>query len=111
MFLCFRLLPWWKECNICKETYCKGLMITTKNETTWELMHTKGLEKSDTKFLEYLACPEDTDLIKKYLTYIQNPKRKYPNFSNRFLYIITKHAKNSTILQHILYNFNKIRPK
>ncbi|XP_029176358.1 uncharacterized protein LOC114944552 isoform X2 [Nylanderia fulva] len=56
----YKLLPWWKEW-----TYCKGLMITTINNTTWELVYTKGLKKSDSKFLEYLTCSEDINLIKK----------------------------------------------
>ncbi|XP_029160351.1 aminopeptidase N-like isoform X3 [Nylanderia fulva] len=55
----YKLLPWWKEW-----TYCKGLMITTINNTTWELVYTKGLNKSDSKFLKYLACPENINLIK-----------------------------------------------
>ncbi|XP_029173558.1 endoplasmic reticulum aminopeptidase 2-like isoform X2 [Nylanderia fulva] len=103
----YKLFPWWKEW-----TYCKGLM-TTIDETTWQLVYTKGLKKSDTKFLEYLACPEDINLIKNYLTFKQtiSPKENYPNSFNSFLHIITKHAKNSAILQHILYNFNEIRPK
>ncbi|XP_029156035.1 thyrotropin-releasing hormone-degrading ectoenzyme-like isoform X2 [Nylanderia fulva] len=103
----YKLLPWWKEW-----TYCKGLM-TTIDETTWQLVYTKGLNKSDSKFLEYLACPEDFNLIKNYLTFKQNisTKQDYPNPFNSFLHIITKHAKNSTILQHILYNLHRIKPK
>ncbi|XP_029176347.1 aminopeptidase N-like [Nylanderia fulva] len=105
-----KLLPWWKEW-----TYCKGLIITTKNET-WELMHTKGLEKSDTKFFEYLACPEDINLIKKYLDDIRykqynSTEQKYQYHSYGFLHIITKHAKNQIILEYILDHFNEIRPK
>ncbi|XP_029156058.1 aminopeptidase N-like [Nylanderia fulva] len=106
-----KLLPWWKEW-----TYCNGLKITTKNETTWELMHTIGLEKSDTKFFEYLACPEDINLIKKYLDDIRykqynSTEQKYQYHLNGFFHIITKHAKNPIILEYILDHFNEIRPK
>ncbi|XP_029176356.1 uncharacterized protein LOC114944552 isoform X1 [Nylanderia fulva] len=104
----YKLLPWWKEW-----TYCKGLMITTINNTTWELVYTKGLKKSDSKFLEYLTCSEDINLIKKYLTLKQNisTAQKYPNSFNSFLHIITKHTKNPTILKYILDNFHEIKPK
>ncbi|XP_029162710.1 aminopeptidase N-like [Nylanderia fulva] len=102
-----RLLPWWKEW-----TYCNGLMMT-KEETTWQSVYDIGLNKSDTKFLEYLACPEDTNLIKKYLTFRQNisTEQEYPNHFNSFLHIITKHAKNQIILEYILDHFNEIKPK
>ncbi|XP_029157634.1 aminopeptidase N-like isoform X2 [Nylanderia fulva] len=102
-----RLLPWWKEW-----TYCNGLMLT-KEETTWQSVYDIGLNKSDTKFLEYLACPEDINLIKKYLRYNQNisTKQEYPNSFNSFLHILTKHAKNQIILEYILDHFNEIKPK
>ncbi|XP_029176633.1 aminopeptidase N-like [Nylanderia fulva] len=100
-----RLLPWWKEW-----TYCNGLMINI-NKTTWESVYDVGLEKSDTKFLEYLACTEDTNIIKNYLTYKNSTHQEYHYHLNSFLPIITKHAKNPTILLYILDNFFIIKPK
>ncbi|XP_029172398.1 aminopeptidase N-like, partial [Nylanderia fulva] len=103
-----RFLPWWKEW-----TYCKGLMmITTKNEIFWQSVYYIGWKKKDTKFLEYLACPEDTDVITNYLRYIhKSTEQEYQYLCNSFLYIITKHAKNQIILKYILDHFNDIKPK
>ncbi|XP_029176660.1 thyrotropin-releasing hormone-degrading ectoenzyme-like isoform X3 [Nylanderia fulva] len=102
-----KLLPWWKDW-----TYCKGLMITTKEKISWQLVYKIGLEKSDTKFLEYLACPEDTDVITDYLNYINNStKQEYQYLLNSFLHVITKHAKNQIILKYILDYFNDIKPR
>ncbi|XP_029169138.1 aminopeptidase N-like [Nylanderia fulva] len=100
-------LPWKQEW-----TYCKGLMITTINETTWESVFDIGVNKSDAKFLEYLACPEDIDVI---IYYLKNKryhsiKREYQLDVNSFLHIITKHAKNPTILKYILDHFNEVKP-
>ncbi|XP_029168959.1 thyrotropin-releasing hormone-degrading ectoenzyme-like isoform X2 [Nylanderia fulva] len=101
-------LPWQQEW-----IYCNGLMITTINETTWELVFAIGVFKSDAKFLEYLACPEDIDVI---IYYLKNKryhsiKREYQLDVNSFLHIITKHAKNPTILKYILDHFNEVKPK
>ncbi|XP_029160260.1 aminopeptidase N-like isoform X2 [Nylanderia fulva] len=66
-----RLLPWWKTW-----TYCRGLMKTTRNETTFETVYNRGLKKTDIKFSEYLACIEDIDFIKKYLSRKQDTYTK-----------------------------------
>ncbi|XP_029169014.1 thyrotropin-releasing hormone-degrading ectoenzyme-like isoform X2 [Nylanderia fulva] len=93
--------------------YCKGLMITTINETIWESVFDIGVSKSDAKFLEYLACPEDIDVIIHYLKNerYHSIKRKYQRDVNSFLHIITKHAKNPPILKYILDHFNEVKPK
>ncbi|XP_029155147.1 uncharacterized protein LOC114928225 [Nylanderia fulva] len=103
-----RLLPWWKTW-----TYCRGLMITTRDETTFESVYTIGVKKADYKFSEYLACIGDTDFIKYYLSYKQynNTKQENRFLVNTFLHFITKHAKNPIILQYIFDNFNEIKPK
>ncbi|XP_029169089.1 aminopeptidase N-like isoform X3 [Nylanderia fulva] len=103
-----RILPWWKEW-----TYCTGLMITTINESTWKSVFDIGVSKSDAKFLEYLACPEDIDVIIYYLKNKQyhSIQQEYQLDVNSFLHIITKHAKNSTILKYILDHFNEVKPK
>ncbi|XP_029173424.1 thyrotropin-releasing hormone-degrading ectoenzyme-like isoform X2 [Nylanderia fulva] len=61
---------------------------------------------------EYLACPENTDVIINYLDYIQNStEQEYQYLLNSFLHVITKHAKNQIILEYILYHFNDIKIK
>ncbi|XP_029157919.1 aminopeptidase N-like isoform X1 [Nylanderia fulva] len=103
-----RLLPWWKTW-----TYCRGLMKTTRNETTFGIVYTRGLEKNYIKFSEYLACIEDTDFIKIYLSRKQHTdtKQKDQFLVNSFLHFITKHANNPIILKYILDNFHEIKPK
>ncbi|XP_029154998.1 thyrotropin-releasing hormone-degrading ectoenzyme-like [Nylanderia fulva] len=100
-----KLLPWWKEW-----TYCNGLTITT-NKESWELVYDIGYEKFDPKFLEYLTCPKDNDIIKDYLRIKSIRKREIQYLVTNFLHIITKHAKNGDILQYILDDFFNIKPK
>lgn len=71
-----------------------------------------GMEKSDIKFLEYLACSENPSIIINYLhlRYEQNiTKPKYQKHVNSYLFTIAKHANNNDILEAIL-NLNKILP-
>ncbi|XP_029167151.1 aminopeptidase N-like [Nylanderia fulva] len=102
----YRLLPWWKTW-----TYCRGLMITTRYAKTFGTVYTRGLNKTDIKFSEYLACIEDTELIKMYLTTIDkqrtDTKQEDQFLVNTFLHFITKHAKNPIILTYILIIFTK----
>ncbi|XP_029161758.1 aminopeptidase N-like [Nylanderia fulva] len=101
-----KLLPWWQEW-----TYCNGLKTIT-NKKTWQLVYNIGYKKSDTKFIEYLACSKDTDITKNYLTYKPFSKLENQYLFNSFLHIITKHAKNRNILMDILNDiFFNIRPK
>ncbi|XP_029156070.1 uncharacterized protein LOC114928862 isoform X2 [Nylanderia fulva] len=51
-------------------------MKTTRNETTFETVYNRGLKKTDIKFSEYLACIEDIDFIKKYLSRKQDTYTK-----------------------------------
>ncbi|XP_029174768.1 uncharacterized protein LOC114943354 [Nylanderia fulva] len=106
-----KLLPWWKEW-----TYCNGFMIINE-KIIWQSVYDVGLNKSDTKFLEYLACSENTDVINNYLDnliyyYQYNYRKNYQYLFNSLFYIniITKHAKNQITLQYILNNFQKIKP-
>ncbi|XP_029156057.1 aminopeptidase N-like [Nylanderia fulva] len=104
----YKLLPWWKEW-----TYCKGLM-TTKSESTWHSVFDIGVNKADIKFLEYLACPENIDVIIYYLEYKEYHLTRRGDYQfqfNSFLHIITKHAKNLIILKYILDYFNELKPK
>ncbi|XP_029169150.1 uncharacterized protein LOC114939078 [Nylanderia fulva] len=88
-------------------------MISTKNESTWESVFDIGVNKTDPKFLEYLACPDDTDVIIHYLENKQyhSTRGDHKFLVNGFLHIITKHAKNPTILMYILRHFNAVKPK
>ncbi|XP_029155979.1 uncharacterized protein LOC114928804 [Nylanderia fulva] len=85
-------------------------MINT-NKMTWESVYAIGVAKNDTKFLEYLACTEDDNMIKNYLRYTFNFKEENQYLLNSFLSIITKHAKNSTILLFIFNHFWDTKPK
>ncbi|XP_029161797.1 aminopeptidase N-like [Nylanderia fulva] len=106
------LLPWWKEW-----TYCNGLMTTTKKETTWQSVYNIGFKKSDTKFLEYLACSEDTNIIINYLNHTiyyeqyNFTENEYQYLFNSFLHIFAKHTKNPIILEYILHHLDEIKPK
>ncbi|XP_029177875.1 uncharacterized protein LOC114945738 isoform X1 [Nylanderia fulva] len=89
-------------------------MTTTRNETTFRSVYIIGLIKTDLKFSEYLACINDTNLIKDYFNFKQynNYTKQEDQFlANTFLHFITKHAKNPIILTYLLDNFNEIKPK
>ncbi|XP_029176638.1 aminopeptidase N-like [Nylanderia fulva] len=90
------LLPWWKEW-----TYCNALKINSDKL----IREAVSVEVSDAKFLEYLACSEDTNTINHYLTYEPYTKEQYQYFRYSFLHIITKHANNQAILKNILNAF------
>ncbi|XP_029162772.1 aminopeptidase N-like [Nylanderia fulva] len=101
-----KLLPWWQEW-----TYCNGLKTIT-NKLTWQLVYNIGYKKSDTKFIEYLACSEFSDIITDYLSYKSFTKQENQYLFNSYFHIITKHTNNRNILMDILNKiFLNIRPK
>jgi len=62
------------------------------------------------KFLEYLACSEDHNIIIDYLNYTQPG---YYNERHRIIIfhsIVTRHARNNLVLDYILNNFDQIIP-
>lgn len=114
-----RLLPWWTEW-----TYCQGLKLlsdslSNKYSSWWRVYHL-GKKKFKTKFLKYLACPEDSHFIKDYLNLINSNSTTsimfFKNLSdqdyvNYFLFTIARHAKNPDVLDFILHNLENIKPK
>ncbi|XP_029671183.1 aminopeptidase N-like isoform X1 [Formica exsecta] len=110
-----KLLPWWKEW-----TFCKGLMLLSKpigyENSIWSAMYRMGMNKSKTKFLEFLACPDDPDFIISYLSLIDYQMRldydlHNENYSICFLFAIARHANKDEVLKHILINFEDIKPE
>ncbi|XP_029160653.1 glutamyl aminopeptidase-like [Nylanderia fulva] len=110
------ILPWWKEW-----TYCKGLM-TEKNLTgIWKTVLEEWMSDSDNRIWEFLTCIAHPNSIKEYLddknlevaVSLKNVSLKVRNIDrvNRFLFTITKHAKNNEILDYILNNFDKLKPR
>lgn len=79
------------------------------NFSIWDDVWTEWEQTSNNKFLEYLACCEDHDIIFNYLTQIRkNDSRvnvQYATRVNVFLLIVAKHAKNDKIFNYILNNF------
>ncbi|XP_029155579.1 aminopeptidase N-like [Nylanderia fulva] len=105
------LYPWWKEW-----TYCKG-MVTADNKTWSATLNLLKKNADDNKIFEYLTCAKDFDIIVQYLSQIKNEndfkKKTFPTIEriNIFYSIITKHVKNNKILEHILFNFEVLKPR
>jgi len=80
---------------------------------------------SNNKLLEFLSCsvpPYTPYIVHNYLNIIANtsncnaPNCKDANIPineriNSFLLIVAKNARNSAILQYILNNFDKLKPR
>ncbi|KYN22305.1 Aminopeptidase N, partial [Trachymyrmex cornetzi] len=100
-----KILPWWKEW-----TFCKGLIKA--NGSIWMKMLDISEREHDKQILEYLTCSENPNIIQIYLNKItENMSLKINDRVNIFLRIIAKHAKNIEILEYILENFEKIKPR
>ncbi|XP_071559280.1 glutamyl aminopeptidase-like isoform X2 [Temnothorax nylanderi] len=104
------LLPWWR-----KWTYCNGLAVAD-DVTLWHYMKT-FIDKQDTKMFEFLACSKKPIFIlRTFIALIKSkPYNGYSlinkNYIDLFHYIVMRHARNDTILDYILNNWDKIKPK
>ncbi|XP_070155169.1 aminopeptidase N-like [Polyergus mexicanus] len=102
------LLPWWKEW-----TYCNGLAMSGNN--IWDNVFNIYKNKTDNRYLKFLACSENIAIIQKYTTLIAlkdcNRITKDKDRVNSFHFIITKHAKNSLMLDYIFAYFERIVPR
>ncbi|XP_077272183.1 aminopeptidase N-like isoform X2 [Temnothorax americanus] len=104
------LLPWWR-----KWTYCNGLAVAD-DVTLWHYMKTFINEK-DTKMFKFLACSKKPIFILR--TFIALMKSKpyngysliNKNYIVLFHDIVMRHARNDTVLDNILNNWDKIKPK
>lgn len=111
-------MPWWKEW-----TYCQGLMLAefdaetlkqtlkTSSYFTWSTIYDLGIEKSEPKFLEFLTCSDDPDIIVEYLILSNNTWKDYGVHPHYFLHIIAKHASKDKVLKYILNNFEDTKPR
>ncbi|KAL6254670.1 hypothetical protein P5V15_013977 [Pogonomyrmex californicus] len=93
----------WKEWK-----YCKGLMIA--NYDTWKQVLNKYM--LDKNLLKFLSCTKNVTIIINYmeLTLIKN-QIKNNILIDIFHSIIVRHANNSLILNYILTNFEKVKPR
>ncbi|XP_018406616.1 PREDICTED: aminopeptidase Q-like [Cyphomyrmex costatus] len=96
--------------------YCPGLM--TANRTIWDKMleiylkKDRKTDKFQKRLLKSLSCAENPDIIINYLN-ITAFTKSFPDKEHclAFIYIIEKHARNDLILDHILTNFEILKPK
>ncbi|KAG5346782.1 AMPN Aminopeptidase, partial [Acromyrmex charruanus] len=99
-----KILPWWKDW-----TFCKGLIKAS--DFIWMKMLDISKREHNKKILEYLTCSENLNIIRVYLNEMTDISLEINDRVNIFLRIIAKHAKNIKILEYILNNFEKIKPR
>jgi len=111
-------LPWWKTW-----VYCNGLRTIKERyllHITWWTLVDVWIE-ADNELLEYLYCLDPFG-IRYYLNiiisehYSQKILDRYARMRandrvNNFFLTLTKHAKDNTVLQSILDDLVKIKPK
>ncbi|XP_067216208.1 aminopeptidase N-like isoform X2 [Linepithema humile] len=88
--------------------YCNGLV--SANNIIWYEVWEKGIAKPDDKFLEYLTCCEDPDIISNYLRLIWQHKFLSQRNNTRariFLLTVAKHAKDNIVCDFVLQNLKK----
>ncbi|XP_071568308.1 aminopeptidase N-like [Temnothorax nylanderi] len=100
-------LPGWK-----KWTYCNGLSIA--NETVlisvYDMYAKEILSGKDTKIsLEFLACSKHF-YINSIIMFEDIREETIDNI-NFFHYNVAKHAKDNSVLDHILENWERVKPK
>ncbi|XP_024868173.1 aminopeptidase N-like [Temnothorax curvispinosus] len=102
------LLPWWR-----KWTYCDGLAVAD-DVTLWFYMKT-FIDEKDTKMFKYLACSnKPIFILRTFIVMRSNPNRYFlisKNYVDLFHYIVMRHARNNTILDYILNNWDETKPK
>ncbi|XP_011876025.1 PREDICTED: leucyl-cystinyl aminopeptidase-like isoform X2 [Vollenhovia emeryi] len=101
-----KISPWWQ-----KWVYCSGLMAA--NITTWNRVMDLYLQKPDRKFLEYLACSEDPDVIINYLNIIASKNLITIDIDRDLALtcILNRHASNNLVLDYVLENFEQMESK
>ncbi|TGZ53201.1 hypothetical protein DBV15_01540 [Temnothorax longispinosus] len=102
-----KLLPGWK-----KWTYCNGLLIA--NETVlmsvYYIYAKEIRSKRDTKIsLEFLTCSKH--FYMNSITMFEDIREETINNINFFHYNVAKHAKDNSVLDYILENWEKVKPK
>ncbi|KYN19672.1 Glutamyl aminopeptidase [Trachymyrmex cornetzi] len=103
-------------------TYCRGFILCYFDDySVWFKARDIWLRKPDHDLLPFLACCEtDSIIIHKFMPNIllnrftQNEKEEVAiirSYINIFHSLVSKHANTYNILQNILYNLEKIKPK
>ncbi|XP_077272191.1 glutamyl aminopeptidase-like [Temnothorax americanus] len=103
-----KLLPSW--------TYCNGLAVADV-VTLHRYMEDTFVFKKNTKMFEFLACSDQPLLILR--MFILDMKAKLnngyslinKNHIDLFHYIVMRHARNNTILNHMFNGWNFFKPK
>lgn len=76
------------------------------NESSLDSLWYMWESTSNTKFLEFMACFENSNIIFRYLKQIKNAKQieLKAQYAYIFLLTVAKHVKNDMILTMILEN-------
>jgi len=98
-----RIWAGWKEW-----TFCNGLMIAS-NATWIEVFHMYSRE-SDSSVLKFLACSNSSSIILQYMHLMANMTTAIDRI-NSFCSIVARHANNNLVLDFILDDLEKIKPK
>ncbi|KYN17626.1 Glutamyl aminopeptidase [Trachymyrmex cornetzi] len=105
--------PWWKEW-----TYCNGLMIADNN--TWysalRNTHIRKLDLPDYMYFKFMACSEDFFIIRNYIEFIKSAEfydERQQDYFQVYIFhsVVARHAKNDTMLDYILLNLDRIKPR
>ncbi|KAL6419975.1 hypothetical protein ACFW04_011032 [Cataglyphis niger] len=85
------------------------------DNSIWNDVFDIYIKESDSKYLKFLACSGNIAIIQNYTLLMamkdDNITAKSRDHINSFHFIIAKHAKNEIMLDYILANFEKIRPR
>jgi len=116
-FKFYRLSPWWK-----KWIFFNGFKASDSISIWWSVFDIWS-QTSNNKLLEFLSCSVSPYIVRNYLPIIANTSNCNFNANckdvnipineriNNFLLIVAKHADNSVILQYILNNYDKLKPR
>ncbi|XP_011630808.1 aminopeptidase N-like [Pogonomyrmex barbatus] len=101
-----KIPSWWQ-----RWTYCSGSMIADK--ATWNRLLNLYMQKRNKDLLEFLACSENSDIIIDYLNIIssENSTLQDKEHNLAFQFIVIKHSCNNAVLDYILENFERVKPK
>ncbi|XP_025265950.1 aminopeptidase N-like [Camponotus floridanus] len=95
----------WKEW-----TFCNGLMI--EDDNIWMQVYDMYLKESDYSILKFLACSKNASIIRQYMHLMANMTNVTAiDRISSFCTIVARHAKNVPVLDFILDNLEKIKPK
>lgn len=80
------------------------------NASAWNKLLSIYINKSNKEALQYLACSENPDILINFMNISTSNNSIIQDEDNSIVYssIITKHADNSAIIDHVLANLEKI---